>query len=1105
DLGLPKGDIRFGLQKGDGLLEFFLVDALGNQHGHASYPLPVSGSNSVQLSLMVINPENEPHQVSFKSPMLIQGAEMIAFTASRSPSQTTLDKTSVEDLFYRLIDQSLEPGGALPSPNEVDTLRQGLLKLTRVDMESILESLDERMQLQSQNNAGQIPDFEKIAWMNELVLEVMFANTNTEHEALREEMMQAARLSLENQGREPSAEQMASFADELAAMDFDALSSFSMALMIGMEEALGEDAELPWLMELIDAAHEDPDMMAEMERQEAEWEAEQRAEWERILNDPNAGEGQKEMIRELMAMEDAMALEESLRKARSRMDAAILRDDLEAFKSLLSEYGTIEDLMADLLENPIMGDPAMEEDVFMQRGQMDEIYRQSPLNKAILAQKKAFCEASLPLYADINFGQPLLAALRSISSLWEPFDTTDGGDFFDSKDDLFELQDALLETLEKKGPNVEIIQWLLEKGADPDTHGALHMAMQNPSQVSDTVVQALLEKGASPNLLAYQSPEFHFIWGSERHSLSPLDVSLSEDELGGLEPPVAQAYQDAVSALVQAGGKHTNAYQAGVKGKEEVFRTLTENQGGANALYKGRPMLQAAILGRDFSFQKFLIQNGADLQYLDPETGRNYLELKVWVERPRYQSFWREDSPDESPDTEILETLKSAGLRLKDVYCAIAANDPEAFKPFMTDSQALRERAVLSSSRMLSRPGEDHELLLAESNRNDHGDDMGFNAMELALRLGAWQIFDLIKESEPRFEINGHILTMEMSNLCEEDSPTYQKWKEVLDLDLQVSLSSESYIPSSLCDEALGMVEALCGVDLEERDRIREEQASRPRFQENETQEWTKGLTLEQTYLFKGGDTPEEGLVLKVYSNGQASLMGSPPMQATITQGNITLSPPEGAPTGVGTLVLQLDESKGTFKVLVDGKMEDQGTYTTGISEGIMDPAHAAMSSAAVDKANAKALAVRCSNQMKRIGLAFNIKAGDHEGVFPQHTEDYQETRDIDEEGFDTNRIRILSVALKNELLRWDLTCPADEMLGSALDRDSLQDQDISYRLRTGDLVTGDHPDEVLIQCEVHPHVLLADGSVRQMSRSEMQAFETKRTKDSWKWVDAVE
>ena len=337
-----------------------------------------------------------------------------------SPDSATAasSEASVKDTFVSLIETSLQPGTPPPDLVEINQLKEALLAIPRGEMEEVLEFAENHMATLLQNKAGQIPDFEKIAWMNELVLEVMFANTNTEHEALREEMMQAARLSLENQGQEPSAEQMASFADELAAMDFDALSSFSMALMIGMEEALGEDAELPWLMELIDAAHEDPDMMAEMERQEAEWEAEQRAEWERILNDPNAGEGQKEMIRELMAMEDAMALEESLRKARSRMDAAILRDDLEAFKSLLSEYGTIEDLMADLLENPIMGDPAMEEDVLMQRGQMDEIYRQSPLNKAILAQKKAFCEASLTLYADINFGQPLLAALRSISSLW---------------------------------------------------------------------------------------------------------------------------------------------------------------------------------------------------------------------------------------------------------------------------------------------------------------------------------------------------------------------------------------------------------------------------------------------------------------------------------------------------------------------------------------------------------------------------------------------------------------------------------------------------------------------------------------------------------------
>ena len=131
------------------------------------------------------------------------------------------------------------------------------------------------------------------------------------------------------------------------------------------------------------------------------------------------------------------------------------------------------------------------------------------------------------------------------------------------------------------------------------------MAMQNPSQFSDTVVQALLDKGANPNLLAYQSPEFHFLWDSTRHSLSPLDVSLSEDELGGLEPPIAQAYQDAVSALVQAGGKHTNAYQARVKGKEEVFRAPTENQGGAMLYTRVAPCCRLPSLGVMSLFKSF--------------------------------------------------------------------------------------------------------------------------------------------------------------------------------------------------------------------------------------------------------------------------------------------------------------------------------------------------------------------------------------------------------------------------------------------------------------------------------------------------------------------
>ena len=81
------------------------------------------------------------------------------------------------------------------------------------------------------------------------------------------------------------------------------------------------------------------------------------------------------------------------------------------------------------------------------------------------------------------------------------------------------------------------------------------------------------------------------------------------------------------------------------------------------------------------------------------------------------------------------------------------------------------------------------------------------------------------------------------------------------------------------------------------------------------------------------------------------------------------------------------------------------------------------------------------------------------------------------------------------ELLRWHLTGPADEILGSALDRDSPKVQDISYRLLTGTLVTGDHLDEVLIQGEVHPHVFFAVGSMRRVGRPKMQASKSSEPK----------
>ena len=157
-----------------------------------------------------------------------------------------------------------------------------------------------------------------------------------------------------------------------------------------------------------------------------------------------------------------------------RLDAAILRDDLAGFKALLSEYETIEALMADVHDSIKYWEV---DDPFIQRGLTAEMFDQSSLNKAIFSQKLAFCEACLPLYFDINRGQPLLAALRTALPLEgervsDPlstrfgriigqFDTTNGGSSYDEKYELVKLQDALWQKLEEKGPRVEIIQWLL--------------------------------------------------------------------------------------------------------------------------------------------------------------------------------------------------------------------------------------------------------------------------------------------------------------------------------------------------------------------------------------------------------------------------------------------------------------------------------------------------------------------------------------------------------------------------------------------------------------------------------------------------------------------
>ena len=147
-------------------------------------------------------------------------------------------------------------------------------------------------------------------------------------------------------------------------------------------------------------------------------------------------------------------------------------------------------------------------------------------------------------------------------------------------------------------------------------------------------------------------------------------------------------------------------------------------------------------------------------------------------------------------------------------------------------------------------------------------------------------------------------------DVCLEDSFAYRKWKELLDREIRVSFLpfiTIDMLSSITSDEAMKMIEALCGVK----------------------SDWTEGLTLEQSYLFKGDAMPEEGLFLEVYSNGQARRNGMhSPKEVARTQAEITLSAPS-----MKALVLQLYDSSGTFKVMKEGEIMDHSNFTTGIAE----------------------------------------------------------------------------------------------------------------------------------------------------------------------------
>jgi hypothetical protein len=123
-----------------------------------------------------------------------------------------------------------------------------------------------------------------------------------------------------------------------------------------------------------------------------------------------------------------------------------------------------------------------------------------------------------------------------------------------------------------------------------------------------------------------------------------------------------------------------------------------------------------------------------------------------------------------------------------------------------------------------------------------------------------------------------------------------------------------------------------------------------------------------------------------------------------------------------------------------------------------------------------------CLGNLKHIGLSMRIWALDNDGSFPFHVHTNwggtMELRALGPDGFDTNSY-VHFVVLSNQLAFTSrLVCPADTVRQAATNFASLSPENVTYRLRTGDMVTESHPEEVLAVCPVEGNTLYCDGSV---------------------------
>ena len=123
-----------------------------------------------------------------------------------------------------------------------------------------------------------------------------------------------------------------------------------------------------------------------------------------------------------------------------------------------------------------------------------------------------------------------------------------------------------------------------------------------------------------------------------------------------------------------------------------------------------------------------------------------------------------------------------------------------------------------------------------------------------------------------------------------------------------------------------------------------------------------------------------------------------------------------------------------------------------------------------------------CINNLKQIGLAFRTWALDHGDKFPFNLSASEggtlEFCRADKTGFDSNaalHFQVMSNELSTPVL---LVCPQGPAK-AAKDFRSLKAKHVSYLLRSGEVVSPQHPTNVLAVCPIDGSILYCDGTVK--------------------------